>query len=162
MCFCTNSIPDIATDGAFFDKIDRSARISGACRLAPRAAGQLSDTAGSGRPMLQTGARTADHPEDMDIFLALSMSQAAIAHRSLAEVLALPPAARFARLILRLAEPDGTVRATQEELGRMAGMSRAAFHRSCATLISSGAVQMQYAGLRIIDYMMQRRAAESG
>ena len=98
----------------------------------------------------------------MDIFLALSMSQAAIARRRLAEVAALPPAARFARLILRLAEPDGTVRATQEELGRMAGMSRAAFRRSCATLISSGAVQMQYAGLqyaglRIIDDAASRR-----
>lgn len=102
----------------------------------------------------------ADYPEDMACFFSLSMSHTMLAVGVLAEVLSLSTQARFARLLLRLAGPKGAIRATQEELGRMAGMSRAALRRSCAALIDSGAVQIQYGDLRVADYSMLRRLAE--
>jgi len=53
--------------------------------------------------------------------------------------------------VLRIADSEGNVRATQEDLGRLAGMSRAAFRRAFADLIAGGVVEMEYAGLRILD-----------
>ncbi len=91
------------------------------------------------------------HPKDWMYFHRLSSINVTLAVRILAEVIALPPKARFARLLLRLAAPDGSVRVTQEELGRMAGMSRAAFRRTFGSLIRSGAVETTYGGLIIRD-----------
>jgi CRP-like cAMP-binding protein len=91
------------------------------------------------------------HPHDWMYFHRLSSMNATLAVRTLAEVIALPPKARFARLLLRIAAPDGSVRVTQEELGRMAGMSRAAFRRTFGSLIRSGAVKTTYGGLVIRD-----------
>jgi len=76
---------------------------------------------------------------------------ATTAARLIAELMTLSPRARFARLILRLAGEDGLVRATQEDLGRLAGMSRASFRRSFADIIASGAVRTEYGGVRILD-----------
>jgi CRP-like cAMP-binding protein len=87
----------------------------------------------------------------LNLILALSV---------LGEVLALPPRARFARLLLRIASPDGTVRVTQEELGRMAGMSRVAFRRAFGSLIEAGVVETQYGSLRIRDHAALRHEAE--
>jgi len=89
------------------------------------------------------------HPGDWMYFHRLSLVNATLAVRTLGEVIALPPKARFARLLLRIASQDGSVRVTQEELGRMAGMSRAAFRRSFGSLIESGAVEIEYGGLKI-------------
>jgi CRP-like cAMP-binding protein len=91
------------------------------------------------------------HPEDWVALFNLNHRNATLAVRTLAEVLALPPRARFARMLLRLAGPDGGVTATQEDLGRLAGMSRATFRRAFAELIASGAVQTGYGALRIVD-----------
>jgi CRP/FNR family cyclic AMP-dependent transcriptional regulator len=91
------------------------------------------------------------NPKDWMYFYRLSSMNATLAVRTLAEVIALPTRARFARLLLRIAAPDGTVHVTQEELGRMAGMSRAAFRRTCSSLIRSGAVKTMYGGLVIRD-----------
>ena len=93
----------------------------------------------------------ADHPQDWPSFAALAHRNGTMAIRALGEVLALPPRARFARLLLRIADAEGRVRATQEELGRLAGMSRAAFRRAFADLIAAGVVEMEYAGLVILD-----------
>ena len=49
------------------------------------------------------------------------------------------------RLLLRIADAEGTVRATQEDLGRLAGMSRAAFRRAFGDLIAAGVVELEYA-----------------
>lgn len=102
----------------------------------------------------------AEHPEDWKCFFRLNHANATLAVRILAEVLTLTPRARFARMLLRLATPDGSVRATQDDLGRMAGMSRAAFRRAFRALIESGAVRTEYGGLRIIDRAALEDAAE--
>jgi len=101
----------------------------------------------------------AEHPEYWMYFHRLSSLNLTLAIRALGEVLALPPKARFARLLLRMASPDGSVRVTQEELGRLAGMSRVAFRRAFATLIESGAVETEYGGLRIRDAAALEREA---
>lgn len=91
------------------------------------------------------------HPQDWPSLAALSHRNATLAIQALAEALALPPRTRFARLLLRIADAEGTVRATQEDLGRLAGMSRAAFRRAFADLIGAGVVSLGYAGLTILD-----------
>jgi CRP-like cAMP-binding protein len=101
----------------------------------------------------------AEHPADMAFFLDATLRNSFLGARLAAELLSLPPQARFARLLLRLATPEGSVQATQEELGRMAGMSRAAFRRSCTDLIDAGAVQIVYGGVRITDRASLKRAA---
>jgi CRP-like cAMP-binding protein len=92
-----------------------------------------------------------DHPGDWHHFYDLSHRNATLTVRVLAELLALTPKARFARMLLRLADDGGTVQITHEELGRLAGMSRASFRRAFADLIDSGAVQTDYRRVRILD-----------
>ncbi|MCZ0964523.1 Crp/Fnr family transcriptional regulator [Paracoccus benzoatiresistens] len=102
----------------------------------------------------------AEHPEDWTCFFRLNHANATLAVRILAEVLSLTPRARFARMLLRLATPDGLVRATQDDLGRMAGMSRAAFRRAFKALIETDAVRTEYGGLRIINRAALEHAAQ--
>lgn len=90
-----------------------------------------------------------EHPEDWICFYRLSHLNANKGLQALAEVISLPPRARFARVLLRLTSPAGTVHITQEELGRMVGMSRAAFRRSFAALIRQGIVDVEYGCIRI-------------
>lgn len=101
----------------------------------------------------------ATHPEDWPCFFRLSHMNASLALRIHAEVLSLPPKIRFARMLLRLASSDGSVRATQEELGRMAGMSRAAFRRAFTMLIAVGAVRTEYGSIWIVDRAAIQRVA---
>ncbi|MCU0855357.1 MAG: helix-turn-helix domain-containing protein, partial [Rhodobacteraceae bacterium] len=84
---------------------------------------------------------------------------AAMATQALAEALALPVRPRFARVLLRLALPDGTVAATQEELGRMAGMSRAAFRRTFGEMIMAGVIETGRGTVRIHDRAALEREA---
>lgn len=91
------------------------------------------------------------HPGDWRHLHRLAGKNGALAVRMLAEALALPPRARFARLLMRIATPEGRVVSTQEDLGRLAGMSRAAFRRAFASLIESGAVETGRGRIRIRD-----------
>ena len=91
------------------------------------------------------------HPEDWEALHRLAARNAALAVTAFAELLALSPTQRFACLLLRCLAPDGTVRATQEELGRMAGMSRVAFRRAFRDLITEGVVRTEYGTIRILD-----------
>lgn len=90
-------------------------------------------------------------PEDWVALHRLSARNAALAATALAQTIALPPAQRFACLLLRCVSPDGMVRATQEELGRMAGMSRVAFRRAFRELIAESVVLTEYGSIRILD-----------
>ena len=83
------------------------------------------------------------HPADWVCFYRLSHINANRGLKALAEVISLPPRARFARALLRLTSPAGSVQVTQEELGRMVGMSRATFRRSFAALIEQGIVEVE-------------------
>jgi CRP-like cAMP-binding protein len=96
-------------------------------------------------------AHLAARPEDWTSFYRLSHRNAMQCARALAEALALSPQARFARTILRLAQPDGTVFATQDDLARLAGMSRASFRRAMGDVIASGALRTGYGSLSILD-----------
>lgn len=104
-----------------------------------------------------------EHPGDWMYLHRLSTLNGTLCMERLAEVLALPTRARFARLLLHIAQPDGTVQATQEELGRMAGMSRAAFRRAFRSLIRAGALETGRGTIRIHDRAaLERAAQESG
>ena len=92
-----------------------------------------------------------EQPASWTCFARLSHHNGTLAIQVLAEVLGLPPRVRFARMLLRMASADGMVRATQEELGRMAGMSRPAFRRSFGDLIATGVVATTYGGVQIVD-----------
>jgi CRP-like cAMP-binding protein len=94
-----------------------------------------------------------EHPEDWMCFYRLSHMNTSMSLRALAEVISLPPRARFARALLRLTSPAGAVHVTQEELGRMVGMSRAAFRRAFAALIQQGIVEVEYGRILIRDQM---------
>jgi CRP-like cAMP-binding protein len=102
----------------------------------------------------------SEQPADWMYLHRLSTLNATLCMQTLAEVLALPSRARFARLLLRIALPDGTVQATQEELGRMAGMSRAAFRRALRSLIRAGALETGRGTIRIHDRAALERAAQ--
>jgi CRP/FNR family transcriptional regulator, cyclic AMP receptor protein len=90
-------------------------------------------------------------PADWACFCKLSHMNASMCLKVLAEIISLPARVRFARTLLRLTSPSGAVHATQEELGRMVGMSRAAFRRACATLIELGILEVEYGGIRVRD-----------
>lgn len=90
-------------------------------------------------------------PQDVMPFFSLTFRNTELALAGLSEVLALPPRPRFARMLLRQVSDDGCVRATQAELGAMAGMSRAAFRRAFCELIDSGIIRTEYGKVRIVD-----------
>lgn len=103
-----------------------------------------------------------EHPEDWMCFYRLSHLNVTLSMRALAEIISLPPRVRFARALLRLTASGDTVRLTQEELGRMVGMSRAGFRRSFAALIEQGIVHVEYGGIRITDRAaLEREAART-
>lgn len=103
-----------------------------------------------------------EHPEDWMCFYRLSHKNVMLSLQALAEVISLPPRVRFARALLRLTAPGDTVRLTQEELGRMVGMSRAGFRRSFAALIEQGIVEVEYGGIRIRNRAaLEREAAKT-
>ena len=101
----------------------------------------------------------SEHPEDWMSFYRLSHLNTTLSLRTLAEIISLPPRVRFARALLRLTSTCGTVRLTQQELGRMVGMSRAGFRRSFAALIEQGIVEVEYGGIRIRDRVALEREA---
>ena len=102
----------------------------------------------------------AERPEDLLHFCKLNHRNFTLALRALAEVLALPPRTRFARLLLRLAAGDDLIRATQTELGKLAGMSRAAFRRAFSELLDAGIVRTEYGKVRITDRAALEAAAQ--
>lgn len=135
-------------DGALLSGMPRvlSVRAASDCRLFRIPRGAL--------------ARVLDeHPGDWMYLHRLSTINGTMSVQMLAEVLALPARARFARLLLRIASPDGAVHATQEELGAMAGMSRAAFRRALHALIAAGALETGRGSVRIHDRAALEREA---
>lgn len=99
------------------------------------------------------------HPGDWRYMHRLAAQNGALSVRMLAEALVLPPQARFARLLLRVADEEGEVRSTQGDLGRLTGMSRAAFRRTFAALIAAGVVETGRGRLRIRDWAALESAA---
>lgn len=102
-----------------------------------------------------------EHPHDLTSFYRLNHANTMETVRVLAETIALPPRARFARMLLRLASRDGVIEATQAELGALAGMSRVAFRRAFADLIAQGVVLPEYGTVRILDQKALHREVTS-
>ena len=100
-----------------------------------------------------------DNPGDWRCLHHLATLNGLLATQALAEAIALPARPRFARVLLRLAGPDGTINATQEELGRMAGMSRAAFRRAFGALIDAGVLETGRGSVQIHDRAALEREA---
>lgn len=101
------------------------------------------------------------HPQDYASFYRLSNANVMLALKALAETIALPPRARFARMLLRLSSKNGIVEATQAELGALAGMSRSAFRRSFSELIERGVVKPEYGAIRILDMEALRHEVDT-
>lgn len=96
-------------------------------------------------------AHLAGTPDDWPALFRLNHRNTMLSVSIFAELLSLPPAARFARTLLRVADPDGVVNATQEDLARLTGMSRASVRRAMADLVRSGVIQTGYGEMRIVD-----------
>lgn len=69
----------------------------------------------------------------------------------LSEALALTPRARLARLLLRIADRRGEVSGSQEELGRVIGMTRSSVRRTLSGLIEEGVIQSGYGRIVVVD-----------
>jgi CRP-like cAMP-binding protein len=93
----------------------------------------------------------AEEPRFWAPFYDLSMQSSRIAVTLLAEALSLSPRARVARVLLRLAGADGAVPGSQEDLGRLLGMTRSSVRRALASLIEIGAVESGYGRLSVRD-----------
>lgn len=111
-------------------------------------------------PALPLRRMLEERPEDYACFYRLNDANFMLTLQALAETIALPPRTRFARMLLRLSSRDGTVEATQTELGALAGMSRAAFRRAFSELIERGVVRMEYGAVRILDMEALRREVD--
>lgn len=103
-----------------------------------------------------------ENPKDWRCLYHLATMNGGLATQALAETLVLPARPRFARVLLRLALPDGSVLATQEELGHLAGMSRAAFRRSLRNLIDAGVIVTGRGTVRVNDLAALKQEALFG
>ena len=92
-----------------------------------------------------------EEPRHWRSFYDLSLTTSRTTATLLAEALSLSPRARVARILLRLAGPDGSVPGSQEDLGRLLGMTRSSVRRALSSLIDMGAVQSGYSVLSIRD-----------
>lgn len=99
-------------------------------------------------------------PRDLLYFFKLNHANVMLSLQVLSETIALPPRARFARMLLRLRDEAGVVHATQAELGAMAGMSRAAFRRAFLGLSETNIVRTEYGAVRILDMDALQAEAE--
>jgi CRP-like cAMP-binding protein len=92
-----------------------------------------------------------EEPRHWRSFYEQSLTTTMTAVTLLAEALSLSPRARVARILLRLARPDGSVPGSQEDLGRLLGMTRSSVRRALSSLITEGAVESGYGVLSVSD-----------
>jgi CRP/FNR family transcriptional regulator, cyclic AMP receptor protein len=90
-------------------------------------------------------------PRHWRSLLDLSLTSSLMATTLLAEALTLSPRARVARILLRLARPDGSVPGSQDDFARLLGMTRSSVRRALAGLIEPGAVESGYGVLSVRD-----------
>lgn len=93
----------------------------------------------------------AENPGDWTYIYRLSHMNLMFVVGVLGEIIVLPPRARVARALLRLADSEGIVSATQEDISLMARMSRSTFRRAFEPLVDRGIVEVTYGGLRLRD-----------
>jgi CRP-like cAMP-binding protein len=93
----------------------------------------------------------SEEPAFWYCFFELSHMNASQAAATLAEVFSRTPQERLARILLRLADPEGNVSATQEDLSRLIGMTRSSLRRILGDLMDAGAVETGYRSLRVVN-----------
>ena len=101
-------------------------------------------------------------PDMWPCFYMLSNINLATALELLAEALSCPPRVRIARQILRLSgDGDDTIAASQADIARLAGVTRATMRRGLGDLLTNGAIETGYRSIRIRDRGALRLAARA-
>lgn len=88
-------------------------------------------------------------PEFWRAFYDLSARNVQTAMSLLSEVLSLTVRARICRRLLALAEGDAEVQITQDDLGKLVGVTRATLRRALKDLADEGAIETGYRTLRV-------------
>jgi CRP-like cAMP-binding protein len=96
-------------------------------------------------------ALLAERPEHWRAFYLLSHINAVTAVNLLAQTLALSVPARVARRLLRLADANGVVSATQDDLAKLVGVARATLQRAFDELARAGTIETGYRSITIAD-----------
>lgn len=102
-------------------------------------------------PASKLRAILREEPQFWYSFFELSHINASRAVATLAEVLSQTPRERLARMLLRLADGDGKVSATQQDLARLIGMSRSSLQRVLNDLMDVGTIAAHYGSLQIVN-----------
>jgi CRP-like cAMP-binding protein len=102
-------------------------------------------------PAARVRSLVAGQPEHWGSFFELSHINVTLAVTLRAEVLALSPRARLARMLLRLADAEGRVVVRQDELARLIGMTRSSLQRAMRGLTEAGAVASGYGSVVVRD-----------
>lgn len=95
-------------------------------------------------------ARLRQRPEWWEPFYELSQTNTTLAINLLAEVLALSPRARIARLLLRVADDSGVINGRKEDLGRLIGLPRSSFNRELKHFFAEGIIESGYTSIKIL------------
>jgi CRP-like cAMP-binding protein len=92
-----------------------------------------------------------EHPHHWREFYRLSARNVSLAITYLSEALALTVRARVCRRLLALAAGGREAGITQDDLGRLVGVTRTTFRRCLAELAECGAVELRYRRVGILD-----------
>jgi CRP-like cAMP-binding protein len=103
-----------------------------------------------------------ERPEFWRCFYELAHRNGTLAVATLAEVLALSPEARLARMLLRLADGNGEVEATQADLARLLGVTRSSLQRALSRLMVEAGVQPGYGAILVPDRVSLERIVDAG
>jgi len=95
-------------------------------------------------------ARLRQRPDWWQPFYELSHANTTLAINLLAEVLALSPRARIARLLLRLGGDSGVIGGRKEDLGRLIGLPRSSFNRELKHFFAEGIIESGYTSIKIL------------
>lgn len=90
-------------------------------------------------------------PDYWTCLYALSHRNVELSLVILSEILAMPPKARLARTIQRLADAGGRVQISQGELAALIGANRSTLRLALADLAQTGAVETRYRGLQVLN-----------
>lgn len=111
-------------------------------------------------PVAALRRHLSDVPAHWAALLRLSQINAAFAVALLGETLGLRPRARVARTLLRLADDAGRVKARQEELARLIGMTRSSLQRALRGMTETGVLSRGYGTIAIADRAGLARIAQ--
>ena len=101
-------------------------------------------------PRSKLVGRLRQQPDWWQPFYELSHANTTLAINLLAEVLALSPRARIARLLLRLGGDSGIIGGRKEDLGRLIGLPRSSFNRELKYFFAKDIIESGYSAMTIL------------